>query len=83
MCAIYLFLHLMQQSNRCWPGHCTPEEEAISWRTGWKNLETLKRDPIIGNAVRAIGVSTLPCALCSVYLKWLCMIILHCIASNC
>eukprot|EP01036_Dinobryon_divergens_P024916 gene24916-33409_t len=46
-------LVVLLHSTRCWPGHCSPEEEAISWRTGWKNLEILKRDL----AVRAIGVS--------------------------
>lgn len=26
----------------CWEGMCTPEEESVGWRTGWRNLELLK-----------------------------------------
>ena len=48
-------LVVLLHSPRCWSGHCTKEEEAVSWRTGWKNLETLKRE--WGNAIKAIGVS--------------------------
>lgn len=37
----------------CWPGHCTPAEEAAGWETGWNNLVSL-RDK---HNIRAIGVS--------------------------
>jgi diketogulonate reductase-like aldo/keto reductase len=37
----------------CWPGHCTPEEEAINWEKGWENLVALKSK----HDIRAIGVS--------------------------
>jgi len=37
----------------CWPGTCTPEEESVTWQTGWKNLEVLSRR----GYCRFIGVS--------------------------
>eukprot|EP00601_Ochromonadales_sp_CCMP2298_P028526 CAMPEP_0173326894 /NCGR_PEP_ID=MMETSP1144-20121109/1311_1 /TAXON_ID=483371 /ORGANISM="non described non described, Strain CCMP2298" /LENGTH=251 /DNA_ID=CAMNT_0014271239 /DNA_START=66 /DNA_END=818 /DNA_ORIENTATION=- len=37
----------------CWEGHCTKEEEAVGWQTGWKNLEALKGK----HSIRNIGVS--------------------------
>jgi diketogulonate reductase-like aldo/keto reductase len=48
-------LVILLHSPRCWSGHCTPEEEAVNWRTGWKNLETLKRE--LSDKISAIGVS--------------------------
>ena len=37
----------------CWPGHCTPQEEAAGWESGWNNLVAL-RDK---HNIRSIGVS--------------------------
>lgn len=37
----------------CWPGHCTPEEESISWQVGWKNLV----DQMEMGKISAVGVS--------------------------
>lgn len=37
----------------CWPGHCTPQEEAAGWEAGWNNLVAL-RDK---HNIRSIGVS--------------------------
>ena len=33
---------MLLHSSRCWEGHCTAEEEAVSWKEGWSNLEVLK-----------------------------------------
>jgi diketogulonate reductase-like aldo/keto reductase len=44
---------VLLHSSKCWPGHCTPQEESISWRVGWKNLE----DSMESGKIRAIGVS--------------------------
>lgn len=40
----------------CWAGHCTPQEEAAGWETGWRNLVTLREK----HAIQAIGVSNFP-----------------------
>lgn len=37
----------------CWPGMCTKAEEAVTWQTGWRNLETLYQR----GYCRFIGVS--------------------------
>ncbi len=37
----------------CWPGHCTPEEEAAGWERGWNNLVSLRSQ----HNIRSIGVS--------------------------
>ena len=44
---------VLLHSPRCWTGHCTSAEQAISWQTGWKNLETMKINGLVSN----IGVS--------------------------
>jgi len=40
-------------SPRCWQGHCTRQEESITWQTGWSNLEVFKAQ----GDILAIGVS--------------------------
>ena len=37
----------------CWEGHCTAEEEAVTWQEAWANLERIYNLGL----VRAIGVS--------------------------
>jgi diketogulonate reductase-like aldo/keto reductase len=44
---------VLLHSSHCWSGHCTEEEEQISWQSGWMNLEIMKRD----GYVKHIGVS--------------------------
>lgn len=39
----------------CWQGHCTKEQEAISWLDGWRHLETLQDS----FGITYIGVSNL------------------------
>lgn len=39
----------------CWHGHCTPEQEAVSWLDGWRNLEGMA--DVFG--IPHIGVSNL------------------------
>jgi len=34
---------VLLHSPWCWRGHCTAEEERVSWHTGWRNLEAQKR----------------------------------------
>lgn len=43
---------VLLHSPWCWRGHCTAEEERVSWRTGWRNLEAQKR----AGRVHIIGV---------------------------
>ncbi len=50
---------VLLHAPNCWPGHCTPEEEKVGWRTGWKNLEKLKE---IHN-IQHIGVSNFDISL--------------------
>lgn len=44
---------VLLHSPFCWSGHCTEEEEKVSWQTAWRNLEELKRKGL----VKHIGVS--------------------------
>lgn len=44
---------VLLHSPHCWAGHCTAEEESISWREGWRNLEFFM--PL--KNILAIGVS--------------------------
>ena len=44
---------VLLHAPRCWPGHCSPEEEAVSWETGWQNLVALKEE----QQIHSIGVS--------------------------
>ena len=44
---------VLLHSSQCWAGHCTPEEEKISWIEGWKNLEKSMES----GKIKAIGVS--------------------------
>ncbi len=44
---------VLLHSPDCWPGHCTKEEQAVTWQSGWRHLEQL-RDK---HNIRAIGVS--------------------------
>ena len=44
---------VLLHSPYCWTGHCTKEEEAISWQEAWKSLEKFKER----GKIRAIGVS--------------------------
>lgn len=37
----------------CWEGHCTPEEEAVTWQQAWANLERIHN---MGR-IHSIGVS--------------------------
>lgn len=37
----------------CWRGHCSAEEEKVSWAVGWQNLCMLKREGLI----TSVGVS--------------------------
>lgn len=39
----------------CWQGHCTPEQEAVSWLDAWRHLEILREEFDIPH----IGVSNL------------------------
>jgi len=48
-------LVVLLHSPRCWPGHCSEEEESISWHTGWRNLEILSRE--FSEQISYIGVS--------------------------
>jgi len=48
-------LVVLLHSPRCWPGHCSQEEESISWHTGWRNLEILSRE--YSEQITFIGVS--------------------------
>lgn len=32
---------LLLHSPRCWAGHCTAAQEAVSWQQAWRNLERL------------------------------------------
>ena len=43
---------------RCWPGHCTREQEAVSWQRGWRSLEQLRR----GGLAALVGVSNFDAA---------------------
>ena len=44
----------------CWPNHCTPEEERISWKEGWRNLERSMSDGhVLSIGVSNFGVSEL------------------------
>ena len=44
---------VLLHSPYCWQGHCTQEEERVTWQTGWRNLEILKKEGLIDH----IGVS--------------------------
>lgn len=44
---------VLLHSPFCWSGHCSKEEESISWKKGWENLESIKATGIVSN----IGVS--------------------------
>jgi diketogulonate reductase-like aldo/keto reductase len=44
---------VLLHNHHCWEGHCTPEEQAVSWTEGWKNLEELKDE----FSIDLIGVS--------------------------
>lgn len=44
---------VLLHSPWCWKGHCSPEEEAVSWTTGWHNLVNLQAK----HNIKAIGVS--------------------------
>ena len=44
---------VLLHTPHCWEGHCTAEEEKISWQDGWRNLEQSMTD----GHVLAIGVS--------------------------
>lgn len=44
---------VLLHSPWCWRGHCSAEEEAVSWKVGWRNLEEAKDQFDIG----MIGVS--------------------------
>lgn len=44
---------LLLHTPYCWSGHCSAEEESVTWQTGWRNLENLMA---AGN-VLSIGVS--------------------------
>jgi diketogulonate reductase-like aldo/keto reductase len=44
---------VLLHSSRCWSGHCTPEEERVTWKEGWTNLEQLKDE----FSIKMIGVS--------------------------
>ena len=44
---------VLLHSPHCWQGHCSREEESISWKEGWRNLEKIMAD----GHVSAIGVS--------------------------
>jgi alcohol dehydrogenase (NADP+) len=43
----------------CWSGHCSKEEESVSWQVGWRNLEYSMQ---AGN-ILSIGVSNFDIAL--------------------
>lgn len=44
---------ILLHAPNCWQGQCTKEEEAITWHTGWRNLEKMEES----GKVLAIGVS--------------------------
>lgn len=44
---------VLLHTPHCWEGHCTPEEESITWHEGWRNLESLMST----GGISAIGVS--------------------------
>ncbi len=44
----------------CWPNHCSAEEEHISWKEGWRNLErTMSAGHVLSIGVSNFGVSEL------------------------
>jgi diketogulonate reductase-like aldo/keto reductase len=52
---------VLLHSPYCWPGHCTPAQEQLSWQDAWRRLETLKRGAQVQGReeklLRSIGVS--------------------------
>lgn len=44
---------VLLHSPFCWQGHCTEEEELLTWKDGWNNLELLKQK----HNISYIGVS--------------------------
>ena len=44
---------VLLHSPFCWAGHCSKEEESVSWEVGWKNLERM----MTSGHMLAIGVS--------------------------
>ena len=50
---------VLLHSPFCWQGHCSEEEESVSWRVAWRNLEHVLA---LGHAL-AIGVSNFDIAL--------------------
>lgn len=50
---------VLLHSPWCWRGHCTAEEERVSWHTGWRNLEAQKR----AGRVDVVGVCNFEASL--------------------
>ena len=44
---------VLLHSPYCWPNHCTKEEERVTWKEGWHNLEQAMNE----GHVKTIGIS--------------------------
>jgi diketogulonate reductase-like aldo/keto reductase len=44
---------VLLHTPHCWAGHCTPEEESVTWHEAWRNLESL----MSAGGISAVGVS--------------------------